>query len=117
MDEADEVEVRMTPTQNIIHTVYDAIVCLGLSGIIPGESVSVTVNTILGFIPEQQISILFAQDDSVVNSATILFIDIQKFSAYAAALTPQEIMGNLSMIFAGFDALLPKDPLITKIDS
>jgi class 3 adenylate cyclase len=51
----------------------------------------------------------------VVNSATLLFIDIQKFSAYAANLTPQEIMGNLSMIFAGFDALLPKYPLITKI--
>jgi class 3 adenylate cyclase len=44
-----------------------------------------------------------------------MFIDIQKFSAYAANLTPQEIMGNLSLIFCGFDSLLPKYPLITKI--
>jgi PAS domain S-box-containing protein len=51
----------------------------------------------------------------VVDSATLMFIDIQKFSAYAATLSPQEIMGNLSLIFAGFDNLLPKFPLITKI--
>jgi PAS domain S-box-containing protein len=51
----------------------------------------------------------------VVDSATLLFIDIQKFSEYAANLTPQEIMGNLSLIFCGFDDLLPKYPLITKI--
>jgi PAS domain S-box-containing protein len=50
-----------------------------------------------------------------VPSATLLFIDIQKFSTYAANLTPQEIMGNLSLIFCGFDSLLPKYPLITKI--
>jgi PAS domain S-box-containing protein len=51
----------------------------------------------------------------VVESATIMFIDIQKFSDYAANLTPQEIMGNLSQIFNGFDSLLPKYPLLTKI--
>jgi PAS domain S-box-containing protein len=51
----------------------------------------------------------------VVKSATLMFIDIQKFSQYAANLTPQEIMGNLSLIFGGFDSLLPKYPLITKI--
>jgi class 3 adenylate cyclase len=51
----------------------------------------------------------------VVNSATLMFIDIQKFSEYAAHLSPQEIMGNLSLIFCGFDNLLPKYPLITKI--
>jgi PAS domain S-box-containing protein len=51
----------------------------------------------------------------IVPSATLMFIDIQKFSAYAADLTPQEIMGNLSLIFGGFDALLPKYSLITKI--
>jgi class 3 adenylate cyclase len=44
-----------------------------------------------------------------------MFMDIQKFSDYAASLTPQEIMGNLSQIFGGFDALLPKYPLLTKI--
>jgi PAS domain S-box-containing protein len=51
----------------------------------------------------------------VVPSATLLFIDIQKFSQYTVNLTPQEIMGNLSLIFCGFDDLLPKYPLITKI--
>jgi class 3 adenylate cyclase len=51
----------------------------------------------------------------VVQSATLMFIDIQKFSAYTATLTPQEIMGNLSLIFGGFDSLLPKYELITKI--
>jgi class 3 adenylate cyclase len=51
----------------------------------------------------------------VVPSATLSFMDIQKFSVYAATLSPQEIMGNLSLIFNGFDNLLPKYPLITKI--
>jgi PAS domain S-box-containing protein len=51
----------------------------------------------------------------VVPSATLMFIDIQKFSAYAASLTPQEIMGNLSLIFGGFDANLRTYPLLTKI--
>jgi class 3 adenylate cyclase len=51
----------------------------------------------------------------VVESATIMFIDIQKFSDYATNLSPQEIMGNLSQIFNGFDSLLPKYPLLTKI--
>jgi PAS domain S-box-containing protein len=51
----------------------------------------------------------------VVPSATLMFIDIQKFSAYTAKLSPQEIMGNLSLIFSGFDGLLLKYPLITKI--
>jgi PAS domain S-box-containing protein len=31
----------------------------------------------------------------LVDSATLMFIDIQKFSEYAANLTPQQIMGNL----------------------
>jgi class 3 adenylate cyclase len=51
----------------------------------------------------------------VVPSATLMFIDIVKFSDYAVHLSPQEIMGNLSMIFCGYDAILPKYPLITKI--
>lgn len=50
-----------------------------------------------------------------VPSATIMFIDIVKFSEYAASLTPQEIMGNLSLIFAGFDELITKYELLTKI--
>ncbi|KAK8842310.1 hypothetical protein M9Y10_025887 [Tritrichomonas musculus] len=50
-----------------------------------------------------------------VPSATIMFIDIVKFSDYASSLTPQEIMGNLSLIFAGFDEAITKYELLTKI--
>jgi PAS domain S-box-containing protein len=50
-----------------------------------------------------------------VPSATIMFIDIVKFSEYATNLTPQEIMGNLSLIFAGFDESTAKHPLLIKI--
>jgi PAS domain S-box-containing protein len=38
-----------------------------------------------------------------IPSATVCFIDIVKFSEYALTLTPQEIMGNLSLVFSGFD--------------
>jgi class 3 adenylate cyclase len=38
-----------------------------------------------------------------------------KFSEYAATLTPQEIVGNLSEIFAGFDESCAKYPLLIKI--
>jgi len=51
----------------------------------------------------------------VVHSASIMFIDIVKFSEYSAALTPQEIMGNLSMLFSAFDEALAKYNLLTKI--
>ena len=50
-----------------------------------------------------------------VPSATVMFIDIVKFSEYSALLSPQEIMGNLSIIFSSFDNLLTKYPLLTKI--
>ncbi|KAK8852556.1 hypothetical protein M9Y10_017543 [Tritrichomonas musculus] len=50
-----------------------------------------------------------------VPSATIMFIDIVKFSDYAASLTPQEIMGNLSLIFAGFDESITQYEMLTKI--
>ncbi|EAX94177.1 Adenylate and Guanylate cyclase catalytic domain containing protein [Trichomonas vaginalis G3] len=50
-----------------------------------------------------------------VPSATIMFIDIVRFSDYAANLTPQQIMGNLSLIFDTFDRHLTDYPLITKI--
>ena len=50
-----------------------------------------------------------------VPSASIIFIDIVKFSDYAAALSPQDIMGNLSMVFAAFDGACAKYPLMTKI--
>ncbi|OHT04856.1 adenylate cyclase [Tritrichomonas foetus] len=50
-----------------------------------------------------------------VPSASIIFIDIVKFSEYASTLTPQEIMGNLSLVFAGFDESVVKYPLLPKI--
>jgi len=50
-----------------------------------------------------------------VPSASIIFIDIVKFSEYSASLTPQEIMGNLSTVFAAFDSIIAKYPLLTKI--
>jgi class 3 adenylate cyclase len=50
-----------------------------------------------------------------IPSATVMFIDIVKFSEYAANLTPQDIMGNLSHIFAGFDEACAKYPLLIKI--
>jgi PAS domain S-box-containing protein len=50
-----------------------------------------------------------------IESATVMFIDIVKFSEYAANLTPQEIMGNLSEIFAGFDESCARFSLLIKI--
>ena len=50
-----------------------------------------------------------------VPSATIIFVDIVKFSDYAATLSPSQIMENLSAIFARFDILCAKYNLITKI--
>lgn len=50
-----------------------------------------------------------------VPSATIIFIDIVKFSNYASTLTPAEIMEHLSIIFAKFDAAIAKFNLLTKI--
>jgi len=51
----------------------------------------------------------------VVQSASVMFIDIVKFSEYSATLSPQEILGNLSQIFSTFDECLAKYPLLTKI--
>jgi len=50
-----------------------------------------------------------------VQCASIIFIDIVKFSSYASTLTPFETMTNLFTIFSSFDALAAKRPLITKI--
>ena len=50
-----------------------------------------------------------------VPSATIIFIDIVKFSEYTSNLSPPEIMGNLSMIFAAYDQSISKYSQLTKI--
>lgn len=50
-----------------------------------------------------------------VPNATIIFIDVVKFSTITKSLTPPEIMRTLSHLFLSFDKLLPTYPLITKI--
>lgn len=50
-----------------------------------------------------------------IPKATIFFVDIVKFSQYAASLTPSEIMSNLSLVFTTFDKIVVKYPTITKI--
>ena len=50
-----------------------------------------------------------------VPSSTIMFVDIVKFSEYAASLTPQEIMANLSTVFAMFDTTITKYDELIKI--
>jgi class 3 adenylate cyclase len=50
-----------------------------------------------------------------IPSATVCFIDIVKFSEYASALTPQEIMGNLALVFAGFDEKIMRYERLIKI--
>ena len=50
-----------------------------------------------------------------VPSATIIFIDIQRFSDYASSMSPSQIMGALSLMFGSFDDLLSKYPIIIKI--
>jgi hypothetical protein len=56
--------------------------------------------------PRDTIAELNAGDQFIsfqVPSAMIVFIDIVKFSECEVNLTPQEIIGNLSFIFAGFN--------------
>jgi class 3 adenylate cyclase len=69
-------------------------------------------------LPRNIVSRLNAGEKDIsfsIPSATIMFIDIVKFSEYAANLTPQEIMGNLSLIFCTFDEACVKYPLLIKI--
>ncbi|EAX90800.1 Adenylate and Guanylate cyclase catalytic domain containing protein [Trichomonas vaginalis G3] len=51
----------------------------------------------------------------VVPSATIIFIDINKFSEYSANLTPQDIMANLNHYFACIDKIAAKYNMLQKI--
>jgi PAS domain S-box-containing protein len=50
-----------------------------------------------------------------IPSATVSFIDIVKFSEFASSLTPQEIMGNLSLVFSGFDEKIIQYDRLLKI--
>ncbi|EAY14371.1 Adenylate and Guanylate cyclase catalytic domain containing protein [Trichomonas vaginalis G3] len=51
----------------------------------------------------------------VVPSATIIFVDINRFSEYAANLSPQDIMANLSLYFACLDKMASRHNMIQKI--
>lgn len=75
-------------------------------------------NLLLQILPKDIIMRLNRGDKNIsftVPSATIVFMDIEKFSNYSAALSPSEIMQNLGMVFTAYDKLLPKYPLIIKI--
>ncbi|OHT01729.1 Adenylate and Guanylate cyclase catalytic domain containing protein [Tritrichomonas foetus] len=50
-----------------------------------------------------------------VPSATIVFVDIVRWSDYSSTLSPTQIMSNLSIIFAKFDAAATKYNPMTKI--
>ena len=50
-----------------------------------------------------------------VPFATIIFIDINKFSEYSSNLSPQDIMSNLSFYFAEIDRIASKYEMVTKI--
>ncbi|OHT07620.1 Adenylate and Guanylate cyclase catalytic domain containing protein [Tritrichomonas foetus] len=69
-------------------------------------------------LPRDIVSRLNASETDIsfsVPSASIIFVDIVKFSDYSSTLTPTQIMENLSTIFARFDTLCAKFPLMTKI--
>jgi PAS domain S-box-containing protein len=51
----------------------------------------------------------------VVDIASIMFIDIIKFSEFSRNLTPEQIMGTLASIFGSFDARIARWGLVTKI--
>jgi class 3 adenylate cyclase len=51
----------------------------------------------------------------VVPIASIMFVDIVKFSEFSRNLTPEQIMGTLASIFASFDTRLTRWAFVTKI--
>ena len=50
-----------------------------------------------------------------VPSASIMFVDIAKFSDLCSNLSPQNILDNLSQVFGSYEKLIEKYPLITRI--
>ncbi|KAK8835915.1 hypothetical protein M9Y10_040294 [Tritrichomonas musculus] len=50
-----------------------------------------------------------------VPSASVIFTDVVRFSEYASSLSPQQIMGSLSTLFAAFDTCAKNYELLTKI--
>ncbi|OHS98219.1 adenylate cyclase type [Tritrichomonas foetus] len=75
-------------------------------------------NLLLQILPKDIIMRLNRGDTDIsftVPSATIVFIDIEKFSSYSASLSASEIMQNLGMVFTSYDKILHKFPLLIKI--
>lgn len=73
---------------------------------------------LLQILPKDIITRLNRGDQDIsftVNSASIIFIDIEKFSIYSASLSANDIMTNLSKIFTTFDKIVASFELITKI--
>lgn len=82
------------------------------------ESKAKSENLLYNILPRDIVIKLNSGEKEIaftVPSASIIFIDIQRFSEYAASLTPSEIMAHLSQVFHSFDEVAKKYPLITKI--
>ena len=79
---------------------------------------AVSENLLYQILPRDIVSKLNSGEKDIsftVKSASIMFIDIVKFSEYSSNLSPSEIMGNLSDVFAAYDLNMKKYPLIIKI--
>ena len=75
-------------------------------------------NLLFQILPRDIVTRLHSGEKDIsftVQSATIIFTDVVKFSEYASGLSPQEIMGSLSMMFEAFDNCAKEYDLITKI--
>lgn len=73
---------------------------------------------LLQILPKDIIMRLNRGDQDIsfsVPSASIIFIDIEKFSQYSASLSAKDIMTNLSKIFTTFDKICTQFDQITKI--
>ena len=73
---------------------------------------------LLQILPKDIIMRLNRGDQDInftVPSASISFIDIEKFSNYSASLSASEIMQNLGLVFTAYDQILHKYDLIIKI--
>jgi len=51
----------------------------------------------------------------LVQSATVLFIDIVSFTPWCASLTAQQVMSTLNMLFRNLDSLIAQYPTMTKV--
>jgi PAS domain S-box-containing protein len=74
-------------------------------------------NLLFAIIPRSIVARMKAGTDPtfVVPIASVMFIDIVKFSEFSRNLTPEQIMGTLASIFGSFDARLARWGLVTKI--